>query len=122
MLLIDTCILIDFLRGEPPALKFLQTMRQEAVLSAINVAELMAGRMKAKEEVFVQELYERHQIFPVDVEIAVLGGVYVRQYGPSHGTGIMDALLAATATIKKCTFVTRNKKHFPMLGDIIIPW
>ena len=35
----------------------------------------------------------------------------------------MDALLAATAMVYKLTFVTRNVRHFPVLGDAIVnPW
>lgn len=122
MLLIDTTIMIDFLRGHPGALNFLKNLREEAALSALNVAELMVGRMKGKEEAFIQGLQERHEIFPVDLEIAMLGGLYQRQYGPSHGSGVVDCLLAATAVVKKCRFVTHNVKHFSMLRDVLVPY
>ena len=123
MLLIDSTVLIDFLRGKPQAMEFLQNLREEAAISALNVAEIMAGRKAgARDENFLQELAARHEVFPVDFEIAALGGQYVREYSNSHGTGVVDALLAATAEIKGCRFVTHNVRHFPMLKNIIVPY
>lgn len=122
MFLIDSTVLIDFLRGNPAALAFLRDLKEEAAISVLNVAEIMAGKKaNHRDEDFLRDLALRHDVFPVDYEIATLGGLFYRQYGYTHGCGIVDCMLAATAKIKGCTFVTHNAKHFPMI-EVMVPY
>ncbi len=58
----------------------------------------------------------------VDPEIAERGGLLLRQYNKSHGTGFADAIIAATAEIERATLVTLNSKHFPMRTDVLVPY
>src|ERR1044071_5568218 len=62
------------------------------------------------------------EIVPVDQTIASMGGLNLRDYGKSHGVGLADAIIAATAEVRKADLVTLNKKHFPMLTNIIVPY
>ena len=55
------------------------------------------------------------EIIPLNAEIARQGGLYRRNYGPSHGVGLADALIAASATLHQAQLVTLNARHFPML-------
>ena len=50
-----------------------------------------------------------------------MGGLYRRDYGQSHGTGLADALIAATAEENGATLVTFNQRHFPMV-EIRVPY
>lgn len=43
VILIDTDILVDYLRGFPEAVRYLEELDVDLKLSAINVAELFAG-------------------------------------------------------------------------------
>jgi predicted nucleic acid-binding protein len=61
-------------------------------------------------------------VVPVTAQIAREGGQYHKHYRPSHNTGVVDALIAATAHRKGATLVTHNTKHFPMLENIIVPY
>ena len=54
--------------------------------------------------------------------VARLGGLYWRDYRGSHGTGLIDALIAATAAVHRARLVTRNARHFPMLEDLLVPY
>jgi predicted nucleic acid-binding protein len=49
-------------------------------------------------------------------------GSVKRDYGPSHGTGLADALIAATARDTESALVTLNERHFPMLSDVLVPY
>ncbi len=49
------------------------------------------------------------------------GGLYRRDYGPSHGVGLADALIAATAELHQAKFVTLNARHFPMV-EVEVPY
>ncbi len=56
------------------------------------------------------------EVVPVDQEIAKRGGLYRRDYGPSSGMGLADALVAATAESKHARLATLNQRHFPMIA------
>jgi predicted nucleic acid-binding protein len=62
------------------------------------------------------------EIVLVDGEIAVQGGLFRRDFLRSHGVGLSDALIAASAVSCGATLVTLNKKHFPMLDSVSIPY
>jgi len=51
-----------------------------------------------------------------------LGWSPAPDFGPKHGVGLSDALIAATAFQEKATLVTLNGKHFPMLSDVLAPY
>jgi predicted nucleic acid-binding protein len=55
------------------------------------------------------------RIVPVSAGIAKAGGLYKRDYGKSHGVGLADAILAATAKAENAQLKTLNTKHYPML-------
>ena len=49
LLLIDTDVLIDYLRGQVQAVDYLESLTAEALISAVTVAELYAGIREGKE-------------------------------------------------------------------------
>lgn len=122
-LLIDTDVLIDYLRGVELAVDYLQsTAARDLCLSAITVAELYAGVKEGKEKTILSHFFDAFEIFPITHDIATQGGLWRRDYGKSHGTGLVDALIAATVNNKKISLITLNKKHYPMLSNIIVPY
>jgi predicted nucleic acid-binding protein len=54
--------------------------------------------------------------------VARLGGLYRRDFRPSHGTGLADALIAATTEDNDVNLVTFNRRHFPMVSRITVPY
>lgn len=121
-LLIDTDVLIDYLRGRPQAVEFLESLRELLLISTMTIAELYAGVRDGKERELLNELIRGFQVVPVDESISIKGGLYRRDYGKSHGVGLADALIAATAELNQATLVTLNQKHFPMIVDIMVPY
>ena len=120
-LLIDTDILIDYLRDYPPAVEWLEALSVDLILSAINVAEIYSG-MRESERPKIETLLECFTIIPVDAALAESGGLLRRDFGKSHGTGLADAIIAATVQKLGCSLATLNKKHFPMLDSVIVPY
>jgi predicted nucleic acid-binding protein len=120
--LLDTCVIIDYLRDLQEAIAFMRRQDARPSASAITAAELFAGVRTVAEERRIETLCERFLIRHVDLEIARLGGDYCRQYKHSHGVQLSDALIAATARIHRARLVTRNTRHFPMLDDIVVPY
>ena len=121
-LLIDTDVLIDYLRDNPEAVQFLEGDRRELLLSTISVAELYAGVREAAERQALDGFLAAFDLVPVDSSIARKGGLYRRDYFRSHAVSLADALIAATASARSATLVTLNRKHFPMVADIHIPY
>ena len=114
---IDSDILIWHLRGEAQALRFLKD------LSISREYELWTGTLQRAEVVFfMRPLEERStelflsqfQTAPVDRKIVDTAGRFFRQWHPSNGIDINDALLAATAVETGGLIFTLNTKHYPM--------
>jgi len=117
-ILIDTDVLVDFFRGQKKAVAFINTYNARIILSAIVVAELYAGVKDDAEQVALQNFVSLFQIVPVSAEIGKAGGLYKRDYGKSHGVGLADAILAATAEAENAELKTLNIKHYPMLKGL----
>ena len=122
-IIVDTDILINFLRGKEQARDFFVSQLNEAVLccSAITVAEIYAG-MKEHEKARTDELLNSLDIVPVDRAIAERAGHYKKNV-KSHGLELDDCLIAATAFVKKARLATGNGKHYPMsdIKKVVVP-
>jgi predicted nucleic acid-binding protein len=121
-LLLDTCILIDHLREHPPAVDYIRDLSAEPLLSAVTIAEVYVGVRNRAETRRVERLLDRFGVLGIDAEIARRGGGFRREFARSHGTGLLDALIAATAQVNRARLVTRNARHFPMLDDLLVPY
>ena len=121
-ILLDTDVLVDYLRGRKGAVAYVEGLTATLLVSAITVAELVAGIRGKDEERALESFLLAFAIVPVDGEAARLGGAFRRKYGPSHGTGLADALIAAAAELRSARLVTLNTKHFPMLADVKRPY
>ena len=121
-LLLDTDVLIDFLRGQPQAIQLLEDTDYEFYLSAVSVAELYVGVRDGKEREVLDQLVGLLQTVEISTEIAQQAGLWRREYGKSHGTGIIDALIAACADTLQIPLATLNVKHFPMLPNVSAPY
>jgi predicted nucleic acid-binding protein len=91
-------------------------------VSALTMAELHAGVRDGEERDQLAELLSIFNQIPVDPETAAEGGLLRRDFGRSHGTGLIDAILAATALKYGLRLVTLNDKHYPMLPDVVVPY
>jgi predicted nucleic acid-binding protein len=117
--LLDTCVIIDYLRDRDEAAELIDRASGRPAVSVITVAEVLAGARTATEQRGIENLLHQLVVRDVDLEIARLGGAY-RRYGPSHGVLIPDALIAATAQVHGARLVTRNARRFPMLDELLV--
>ena len=121
-LLVDTDVLIDYLRGRTEAVEFLQSSSANLRISAVTIAELYVGVREGREFEVLERFIGLFEVVPVTPELAKKAGLWRRDYGKSHGTGLMDAMIAACAETSASCLVTLNQKHFPMLNDVLIPY
>ncbi len=118
LILPDTDVLIDFLRGHRQAVEFVYKNSSQIILSSIVVAELYAGVRGEKELVVLDNFISLFETVPVNGEIAKMGGLYKRDFGKSHGVGLADAIIAATCETINAQLKTLNIKHYPMIRNI----
>ena len=116
--LVDTDIMVDFLRGHPKAVALVRTRSPRIILPAIVAAELYAGVKGDEELAILDGLVALFRVIPVSREIARAGGLYRRDYGKSHGVGLADAMVAATADAENADLKTLNVRHYPMFKGL----
>ena len=119
---IDSDILIWHLRGNNKALVFLQELQQkrefELWIGAIQRAEVVFF-MRHEEEKDTLLFLSQFKTAVLDQSVVDLGGILYRQWHPSHGLDINDALLAALVMQTGGKLFCLNMKHYPM-PDIIV--
>lgn len=117
-LLVDTDVMVDFLRGQPKAVALVQAQSARIVLSSIVVAELYAGVRGQDELTALDRLIQLFRIVPVTPELARSAGLSKRDYAKSHGIGLADALIAASVQAENADLATLNTKHYPMIKGL----
>ena len=120
--LLDTDVIVDYLRGQPSAIAFVDGLSVQPATSVVVVAELYAGVRDGDERAKLEALLFMTTVLPLSRAAAIEGGLYRRAFGKSHGSGLDDCLIAATSQIHGARLVTLNRKHFPMLADVLVPY
>jgi predicted nucleic acid-binding protein len=116
--IIDSCILIDHLRGIKN-IDFLKKDKKDHIkMSIITMMELILGARNKKEVENIQKVFGKIEIVNINEEISKLAYDLILQYSKSHNLFINDAIIAATAIINKTTLVTLNVSDFRFIPKI----
>ena len=125
VVVVDTSVLIDHLRGRSEALARLDgaiAEGQHLVVSVLTKVEVLAG-MRSHERSSVRDLLAVLRWIEVDEPIADEAGRMARKYRASHpGVDGTDLVIAATTETVGGTLWTRNVKHFPMFPGLTAPY
>ncbi|MGH3034706.1 MAG: type II toxin-antitoxin system VapC family toxin [Gaiellaceae bacterium] len=125
MILADTSVLVDNLRGRPEArVAFGEAFAagERIAASVLTKTEILAG-VRRGEERGTQALLDEVEWVPVDDEIAEAAGRLARRYRESHpGVEVVDYVIAATAQELAGALWTTNVKHFPMFRELAAPY
>lgn len=122
--LVDTSVLIDYLRGRPEAAQLLERERSAGALHASEITRLeVLADMRLAEEEGTRALLSTLVWHPVDAEVAEEAGNLGRRWLASHG-GIdsADLAIAATAVRTGARLLTCNVRHFPMFAGLTAPY
>jgi len=117
--LLDTCILIDYLRGNPNVYEFF--VKDDGIklsMSTITMMELMLGALNKREVNYIQKAFKNINIIYIDEEISKLAESLVIQYSKSHSLQIDDALIAATSIEMNAKLVTYNISDFRYIPNV----
>lgn len=122
--LIDTSILIDYLRGQEAAAEILERERAAGPLQASEITrlEVLAG-MRPGEVDATRSLLSALEWHAVDALVAEEAGALGRRWLPSHHTiDGADLAIAATAIRTGSRLLTLNVRHFPMFAGLQAPY
>lgn len=122
MVLLDTSVLIDVLRGSPSAADWLGALGEVPICSELTRAEVLRG-VRLPERSRTERLLGSLRWVAVDEPVSRRGGELGRQYRRSHpGLSIVDFLIAATAQLLDADLATTNVRHYPMFAELMPPY
>lgn len=126
--IIDTDILIDFLRNRKEAVTLVTHIEEEKTLlgtTAINAFELYYGAHKSKQPnqtlQATKNLLERLVLLPLTPRSAQRAGyIYAELELEGHPIELRDTFIAAIALTTRCSVATRNTEHFKKVKGLTV--
>lgn len=121
MLLVDTDILIWYMKGNEKAFRLIENNKNFQI-SVVTYIEIVQG-MRNKEELKSFRKFLKScntQFIYINEEISTKAMFYVEQYYLSHSIQLADALIAATAVSHGLPITTGNYKHYKVIKEIQI--
>ena len=125
MYLCDTCILVEYLRGNIHIRdKLLHDKPAGLSLSTVAMMELLIGAFNLHEARHIKKTFADYQIIEIDETISTLARNFIESYSKSHNLQIPDSFIAATCFHHRLTLLTRNEKDFDDIEGITLcnPW
>lgn len=118
--LVETTVLVDYLRGSDAAAEYLDKARADGDLlcSAITHAELIVGSRPRGEIRAIDQLLARFENEPIANGDSTRALTWLRKYYHSRGVWFHDCLLGAAALRRKISIATLNEKHFKALPGV----
>lgn len=118
-MLIDTDVLIWYLRGNQQAYEAIENLNGFSV-SVVTYMELVQGMRNKQELNSLRQALRgwNAQVLYLSEEISAKAMFYVEQHFLSHSLELADALIGATAIAHGLPLLTGNDRHYQMLGDL----
>ncbi len=121
LVLVDTSVLIDHLRGRAAATACLRdaVSAGDELWSVTPVrTEIRAGAREAEVD-RIEALFSALRWLDVTTEVADRAGALAARYLRSHpGVDVVDYLVAAATELLDARLLTLNVKHFPMVPGL----
>jgi len=120
--ILDTNIIVDLLRGFPPALAWQQSQVGNMwSITSIVWMEVVEGAQNKRDQTAAIRLLNQFQLIPTiqrDMDWAMQ---QLKTYHLSHNVDMLDCLIAAPVHRLQMTLHTRNLKHFvPLLNTLAV--
>jgi len=118
IVLLDTNILIEILKGNDKAIKKIEALEAKLSISSITVMELYYGALNKTELVKLEKFVSLFNIIELNENISRQATKLVKNYAKSYALDIPDSLIASTALTLNAKLVTYNAKDFKYIDGI----
>ena len=115
--LLDSNIVIDYLRGRERAISFIEKIYLPKI-SVVTVGEVYQGALNQREFQRTKDILNAFNVIHISEKISIQAVELVGKYHRSSGLFFLDALVAATAMENNLTLITANLKHFQMIKGL----
>ena len=120
MEVLDTDVLIDLIRKHPPAVAWASGLRGVGVIVPGFVElELIEGCRSRRDLNAIEAILRPFKTVWPSVAACDAAAGFLRQFRLSHGLGMNDALIAATAKMLGRPLNTFNVKHFGVIPGLL---
>jgi predicted nucleic acid-binding protein len=120
-MLVDTDVLIWYLKGNNTALQEIEALAG-FFISVVTYIELVQGMRNKQELVALRRALRcwNAKILYISEDVSAKAMFYVEQHYLSHSMQLADAMISATAVTNGLDLLTGNIKHFRVLKDVSI--
>jgi len=119
MIMIDSDILIWYMRGNPKANKVIEK-QNGFFISVVTYMELVQGMRNKQELTFLRSALRKWnaKILFINEDISAKAMFLVEQHYLSNSLVLADALIASTAISNGVKLLTGNTKHYKIIKNI----
>ena len=121
MIVADTDVLIDFLRGREPGAEAVGSALETGQLqtTAVSCFELLSGARTGREREIVERLLDRIPVLALDRDAARRAAEVRRDLDQvGEAIGMADSLIAGIALAHNSRLLTRNRRHFERVASL----
>ncbi len=120
MIVLDTNVLIEILKGNEETIKIVQTFNEDIIISSISVMELYYGAINKAELKKLEKFVSLFKIEHLTEKISIKSTRLIKTYAKSHHLDIPDSLIASTALVLRCRFFTYHYKCFRYIDGLVL--
>lgn len=119
-ILVDSDVIIDYLKGVKSAKDFFRSDAVDVYCSILSKKELLSmPGLREAERKSITDILSRIKVLSIDNDIQSKYMQLLSIYG-GRGASIVDYIIAATAWSKNLPLMTRNRKHFKHIKEITL--
>lgn len=119
MILLDTDVMVDVLRGYGPAIDWLGELRDHEIgVPGLVAMELIQGCQNAREQKQLERTLADYQLYWPDSDDCDRALRSFSTHYLSDNIGLLDALIAETAIGLNADLATFNLKHYRVIKSL----
>jgi tRNA(fMet)-specific endonuclease VapC len=123
LIVADTDVLIDALRGRPPYAERIALELEAGGLAttAVSAFELRSGAKSTEAAAAIDTLLAAMRILPFDERAAERAALTRRELEAAGTTiGMADYMIAGTCLAHSAILLTRNRRHFERVPELVL--
>jgi predicted nucleic acid-binding protein len=113
VIFIDTCILIDYAKGNLEL-----DFSKNYFINSIVQLEFKVGALNKRELKKINQILSNFKLVELDQDIFDLADNLIEKYALSHNMAIYDAIIAATCLVYDLRLWALNKKDFRFIDEL----